>query len=336
MNSNDFERICNDIYSFSTNQRDTLLELLQSRIWLYEQDDYPEFERIYEFDDSSIKIILGKTDLESLAYALKGASDALKKKIFKNLSKTKLNKLNKKIKELEPGQWSLCEKAIETILETLSTLAASGEIELPAPMVSIPRDFRNAAKNGSLEPAVQAPPLNSTTAPFDIGQGQSIAVHIQRDSRPRLEFSRDGTQSLAFSCDEGILVASIDDATLRKLGQRCAPYAVESNEKPLSVIFDDARRLRANALITLPDDVLKILISEIEVVTWADFLWYFNDSRLTRKVLAFGSPGLTNELLNNLAVRRDNLNPDAESDRYHEKGKQALQAVLAILDRFCI
>ena len=71
MTATDFESVGEGLYAFSTSQREGLLDLLQSRLWLYESGDYPEFERIFEFDDNAIKIILRGMDLESLAYALK-------------------------------------------------------------------------------------------------------------------------------------------------------------------------------------------------------------------------------------------------------------------------
>ena len=332
----DFERLCGDLHTFTTAQRAGLLELLQSRIWLYESEDFPEFERIYEFDDCAITIILREVDLETLAYALKGASEALRKKIFKNMPKAELARLNRKMKALGPVRKSLCDQAKERILETLSLLASKGEIELPVPLNRVSFDFTNGESTKEPGSAINDHPPREV--PIDhtadlLASFQTMTVDA-RGRRPKLRTGADGTPSLSIDSPGGELILTLDAPTLKHLGQLCAPYAVEASGEA-GAVFDEARKLQARVLVTLPDHGLKLLLRDVDVVVWADLLCYINDVHLTRKVFAFGAPGFVNALMTTLTARCLGEKSAAVREMQLEKGRHALQSVLAIFYQYC-
>lgn len=242
-----FDHLCEDFYDLTREQREGLLDLLQSRIWLYDSDD-SEFERIYEFDDGSIKIILREIQIESLAYALKGTTDDLRKKFFKNMPKAGVTQLARKMKALGPVRSSQCDLAQATILETINHLAAAGKVELPPSLDRLPPAFE-------------------------------IEAH--------------------------------------------------------KIVSDDmeARRLPTKVLLTLADSCLKSLIREVEVELWVDFLWYINDARLARKVLAFSSPQLANTLMHDISIRWQSVNSDTATEMELEKGKRAMEKVLGMFQK---
>jgi len=154
MKPDDFEHLCETLYDLTSAQRDGLLNLLQSRVWLYESADNSEFERIYEFDDSAIKIILRETPIEELSYALKGVTEDFIKRFSRNMTKADANRLVKKMKALGPIRLSERNQAQQKILETINRLSTADEIELPSSaahfIVETSATFGTAAKDDAL------------------------------------------------------------------------------------------------------------------------------------------------------------------------------------------
>ncbi len=94
------------------------------------QDKMFVFENLAEVDDRGIQTILREISSDSLAIALKGADEAVKEKIFSNMSKRAAEMLRDDLEVRGPVKLSDVETAQKEILMTARRLADSGEISL--------------------------------------------------------------------------------------------------------------------------------------------------------------------------------------------------------------
>ncbi|GAB4356740.1 MAG: flagellar motor switch protein FliG [Gammaproteobacteria bacterium] len=94
------------------------------------QDKMFVFENLVDVDDRGIQTILREISSDSLAIALKGADEAVKEKIFSNMSKRAAEMLRDDLEVRGPVKLSDVEAAQKEILMTARRLADSGEISL--------------------------------------------------------------------------------------------------------------------------------------------------------------------------------------------------------------
>jgi flagellar motor switch protein FliG len=88
------------------------------------------FEDLVEIDDRGIQALLREISSDSLIIALKGADDAMKEKIFKNMSKRAAEMLRDDLEVRPPVRLSEVETAQKEILGVARRLSESGEISL--------------------------------------------------------------------------------------------------------------------------------------------------------------------------------------------------------------
>ncbi|MFC3031803.1 flagellar motor switch protein FliG [Pseudoalteromonas fenneropenaei] len=88
------------------------------------------FENLLDVDDRGIQAILREVQQDVLMKAMKGADDALKEKILKNMSKRAAEMLADDLEAMPPVRISEVEAAQKEILSTARRLADSGEIML--------------------------------------------------------------------------------------------------------------------------------------------------------------------------------------------------------------
>ncbi|WP_018952859.1 flagellar motor switch protein FliG [Thioalkalivibrio sulfidiphilus] len=88
------------------------------------------FDNLVDVDDRGIQALLREISTESLVLALKGAEDALKEKIFKNMSKRAAEMLRDDLEAKGPVRLSEVEGAQKEILTVARRMAESGEIVL--------------------------------------------------------------------------------------------------------------------------------------------------------------------------------------------------------------
>lgn len=88
------------------------------------------FEDLVEVDDRGIQALLREVSSDSLIIALKGASEAIKEKIFKNMSKRAGEMLRDDLEVRGPVKLSDVEAAQKEILNVARRLADAGEIAL--------------------------------------------------------------------------------------------------------------------------------------------------------------------------------------------------------------
>ncbi len=86
------------------------------------------FEDILKLDDRSIQLVLREVDTRDLALALKGASDEVKEKIFKNMSKRAAQLLKDELEFMGPVRVKDVEEAQQKIINIIRRLEESGEI----------------------------------------------------------------------------------------------------------------------------------------------------------------------------------------------------------------
>ncbi|ACB09081.1 MULTISPECIES: flagellar motor switch protein FliG [unclassified Thermotoga] len=86
------------------------------------------FEDILKLDDRSIQLVLREVDTRDLALALKGASDELKEKIFKNMSKRAAALLKDELEYMGPVRLKDVEEAQQKIINIIRRLEEAGEI----------------------------------------------------------------------------------------------------------------------------------------------------------------------------------------------------------------
>jgi len=88
------------------------------------------FEDLVNLDGRSLQMILREVNNDSLTLALKTASDELKEKIFKNMSKRAADMLRDDLEAKGPVRLSEVEEAQKAILAVAKRLADEGEIAL--------------------------------------------------------------------------------------------------------------------------------------------------------------------------------------------------------------
>ncbi len=86
------------------------------------------FEDILKLDDRSIQLVLREVDTRDLALALKGASDEVKEKIMKNMSKRAAQILKDELEFMGPVRVKDVEDAQQKIINVIRRLEEAGEI----------------------------------------------------------------------------------------------------------------------------------------------------------------------------------------------------------------
>jgi flagellar motor switch protein FliG len=96
------------------------------------QDQMFVFENLLDIDDRAIQTILREIQSESLIVALKGASEEIRTKIFKNMSQRASEMLKEDLEAKGPVKLSEVESEQKEILKVARRLADEGQIELGA------------------------------------------------------------------------------------------------------------------------------------------------------------------------------------------------------------
>ncbi|QSA98541.1 flagellar motor switch protein FliG [Methylococcus sp. EFPC2] len=94
------------------------------------QDKMFVFEDLIEIEDRGIQTLLREVSTDSLLLALRGADDALKQKIFNNMSRRASEMLRDDLEAAPPARLSDVEAAQKDILAIARRLADAGEIQL--------------------------------------------------------------------------------------------------------------------------------------------------------------------------------------------------------------
>ncbi len=93
-------------------------------------DEMFVFENLMDIDDRSIQLILREVQSDSLVLALKGANEALREKIFKNMSQRAAEMLREDLEAKGPVRLSEVEAEQKEILKIVRRLADEGQIVL--------------------------------------------------------------------------------------------------------------------------------------------------------------------------------------------------------------
>jgi flagellar motor switch protein FliG len=88
------------------------------------------FEDIARFSDKDIQTVLKNVETSQWALALKGASDALKEKILKNMSERASEMLREEMEYLGPAKRSAVEGKQQEIVDVIRSLEDRGEIDI--------------------------------------------------------------------------------------------------------------------------------------------------------------------------------------------------------------
>jgi flagellar motor switch protein FliG len=91
-------------------------------------DEMFVFEDLLEVEDRSIQLILREVQSESLIIALKGASEELREKIFKNMSQRAAEMLREDLEAKGPVKLSEVESEQKEILKIVRRLADEGQV----------------------------------------------------------------------------------------------------------------------------------------------------------------------------------------------------------------
>ena len=93
-------------------------------------DEMFVFENLLDLDDRSIQLLLREVQSDSLVLALKGASEPLREKIFKNMSQRAAEMLREDLESKGPVRVSEVEAEQKEILKIVRRLADEGQIVL--------------------------------------------------------------------------------------------------------------------------------------------------------------------------------------------------------------
>lgn len=88
------------------------------------------FDNILDIDDRGVQLLLREVQSESLIIALKGASEELRTKIFKNMSSRAAEMMKEDLEGKGPVRLSEVEAEQKAILKTVRRLADDGQIQL--------------------------------------------------------------------------------------------------------------------------------------------------------------------------------------------------------------
>lgn len=94
------------------------------------QDKMFTFDNVAELDDRSVQLLLREVQSESLIVALKGTSEALREKIFKNMSARASEMLREDLEARGPVRLSEVEAEQKEILKVVRRLVDEGQIVL--------------------------------------------------------------------------------------------------------------------------------------------------------------------------------------------------------------
>jgi flagellar motor switch protein FliG len=86
------------------------------------------FEDVISLDDQSIRRVLREVDFNDLAYAIKGSSEEVAERIYKNLSKRAAGMLQEDVEALGPVRLREVETAQQKIVQHIRKLDETGEI----------------------------------------------------------------------------------------------------------------------------------------------------------------------------------------------------------------
>jgi len=89
------------------------------------------FDDLVNIEDRGMQMLLKHIKMEVLVMALKTASDALKDKIFKNVSERVSEMIKEELEIMGPVRLSEVEKAQQTIIETAKLLENEGKLVIP-------------------------------------------------------------------------------------------------------------------------------------------------------------------------------------------------------------
>ncbi len=88
------------------------------------------FDNLADIEDTAIQLILKETETASLTVALKGATDELRDKFFKNMSNRAADMLREDLEAQGPVRMSKVEQEQKAIVEVARRLAEGGQITL--------------------------------------------------------------------------------------------------------------------------------------------------------------------------------------------------------------
>jgi flagellar motor switch protein FliG len=88
------------------------------------------FENLLKLDDRGMQSILREVQSDSLSVALKGADEAIREKVFRNMSKRAAEILRDDIETKGPVRLADVEQAQKEILSVVQRLAEEGQIML--------------------------------------------------------------------------------------------------------------------------------------------------------------------------------------------------------------
>ncbi|MEQ9394069.1 flagellar motor switch protein FliG [Haliea sp.] len=94
------------------------------------QDEMFVFENLVDIDDRGIQVILREVQSDILIVALKGADQAVKDKLLKNMSRRAAEMLTEDLEAKGPVRLAEVEAAQKEILGTVRNLADQGQIEI--------------------------------------------------------------------------------------------------------------------------------------------------------------------------------------------------------------
>ncbi len=93
-------------------------------------DEMFVFENLLDVDDRGIQLLLREVQSESLILALKGSSEGLREKVFKNMSQRAAEMLREDLESKGPVRLSEVEREQKEILKIARRLADEGQIQL--------------------------------------------------------------------------------------------------------------------------------------------------------------------------------------------------------------
>ena len=93
-------------------------------------DEMFVFENLLDLDDRAVQMLLREIQSDSLILAIKGASEELREKIFKNMSQRAAEMLREDLESRGPVRVADVEAEQKEILKIVRRLADEGQIQL--------------------------------------------------------------------------------------------------------------------------------------------------------------------------------------------------------------
>lgn len=169
--------------------------------------------------------------------------------------------------------------------------------------------------------------------PLSIVNEESGFLFLLENALAQVEAADDGRFHLALISGNNQIHATLSPVALQTLGLQCVALMPDLTPRYTVANIEDAYRQPALTLKLHSDRTIQLLLREVQAETLVDFLWYMKDRELIMKVVNNMSTRAGEALVQDLNDTWYGKNPDTALESHARRGRQAVVAIMDILQR---